>query len=124
MIHNQVVWLGKEVTNSTWELATSIPEQLVADYEIEEMQTEVAGQVLHTLCSVAQSEKQLHKKRKIGEDTVTSSTTTRYKITVRQIGYKLLFNSSFISLSNTDLKCNTEKDKSRKLNYTSSGKGN
>ena len=87
MIHNQVVWLGKEVTNSTWELATSIPEQLVADYEagivyeIEEMQTEVAGQVLHTLCSVAQSEKQLHKKRKIGEDTVTSSTTTRYKIT-------------------------------------------
>ena len=59
VIHTtQVVWLGKPVTDSTWETAESLPTTLVQEYEsgiVRDIQKEsftTGGQTVHTLSTV------------------------------------------------------------------------
>ena len=55
----QIVWLGRPITDSTWEPESTLPPSLVADYEagiVREIQKEsftTGGQTVHTLSASA-----------------------------------------------------------------------
>ena len=55
ILSTKVVWLGRPLTESTWEPETSLPQELVADYEagfLQEVQRETfttGGQTIRTL---------------------------------------------------------------------------
>ena len=57
MFLSQVVWLGKPITESTWEPGESLPVSLVAEYEagvtqdIQRDALTIGGQTVHTLSS-------------------------------------------------------------------------
>ena len=55
----QVAWLGKDRTTATWEPESSLPSQLIADYEagvlreVHDITHMSCGQTVHTLASKA-----------------------------------------------------------------------
>ena len=58
-IPTQVVWLGRPITDSTWEPESNLPSTLVAEYEagiVREVQKQTfttGGQTVHTLSASA-----------------------------------------------------------------------
>ena len=77
-----MIWLGRSVTESSWEVASSLPDVLIEDYErgiqhdLHQQSYTSGGQTVHTLSTVRKvDETSLEAKRPCVVDTVQSSSS-------------------------------------------------
>ena len=78
-----MIWLGRSVTESSWEVASSLPDVLIEDYErgiqhdLRQQSYTSGGQTVHTLSTVRKEDETLlpEAKRPCVVDTVQSSSS-------------------------------------------------
>lgn len=100
----EVAWLGKPVVDTTWESSSSLPDALIQEFETSQNSAVLesfssGGQTVHTLSL-----------QKRGDSCEPAAKRPRQDDS----------SSGFFVSTDTDLKCNTEKDRTR-VNYRTAG---
>ena len=78
VIFTQVVWLGRDSTSATWEPESSLPQQLVREYEegiireVHDISHASCGQTVHTLASKNLGNERPHKQPRVENSQCTS----------------------------------------------------
>ena len=80
-LYMQVVWLGKDRTTATWEPESSLPHQLIEEYEagivreVHDICHSSCGQTVHTLASKTADDEPAPKRPRVVDSQLVSAPT-------------------------------------------------